>query len=133
MVEVMFKRSGYWFLALSFILLSAPVFSQESPTVPTRPVRPVDPISDDFPAFEEHLIPGIQKDDATVPVEQREELEDSDDTKTSDNADEGGGFLDTIRDIFGSDRTLINVLIFLALIVATLIYRTRSNPGRRSY
>lgn len=106
---------------------SSPGSSGNPPPSPARPRG--GGISDEFPVFYDRILPGIDEEEVHRPAVSEEEPV----SEGDENSDEDKSFMDSIRELFGSDKTIVNILILIALIVATLIYRTRSGKSRRRY
>lgn len=86
---------------------------------------PSDPVSDSFPVMDDSLLSGwkppVPGESPVVTVE--EPPMEKKDTR---------GIGQRIRESFGSDRTIINMLVLAALFVIFLFYRIRSGRNRRS-
>ncbi len=90
-----------------------------------------DPVADDFPAFQDSLLPGI--DEAKSSAGEEGGIQEALNELSSGTEEDSGGFLESLREKLGSDRTIINILVLLGLFVIYLLYRKRSRKNRRSY
>ena len=102
-------------------------------------------VVDDFPAYDEALLPGKKTtvrttyengSEATVPAETRAEKareEPSGNRVDSGEDGEDAGFLSALSGLFGSDHSLINVIVLIVLVIIFLLYRFRTGNNRRSF
>ncbi len=124
-------------LALGCLIFISALRAQENPpnnnpapltpqNVPARPAA-VEGISDDFPVEGEKFLPeNSGQTPATAPVESREETPVKEPSKSSTSVWE------SISNKLGSDRTILNAIVVVSVILIFVLYRLRSGRTRRN-
>lgn len=93
-------------------------------------------VADEFPPFEDHLIPGLEQiPEGESPSKQSESpsaMESGGDVAQQDQGSQS--FSEWFWSLFQADRTFINLGIVVLLLILFLFYRLRSGgSSRRSY